>query len=210
MDRTARLTLYTQERKGRGHCGADQWVSGRYSSGRWRPGHVQQNDGGPKVAGSEVPRCSRKAVLQPSVKQGCPQAAETTCGRAEVVAERLWDRRLSGRAPWAQPAAHLTGQHLVREGAGVRGALALGGRRVGPALAEESRGLRQGASRSGWGGHCYTFTTRNSSSNFETFFFVCFLNLYNVLLVPALQQPGIIIRLSPPSSASLLSPTPPL
>ena len=36
LDRTERLTLYIQERKGRGHCGTDQWVSGRYSSGRPR------------------------------------------------------------------------------------------------------------------------------------------------------------------------------
>ena len=122
----------------------------------------------------------------------------------------MWDRRLCGRAPWAQPAAHLTGQHLVREGAGVRGALALGGRRMGPAFAEESRGLPQGASRSGWGGHCLLSPHAIPLRISKLFLCVCFLNLYNVLLAPALQQPGIITCLPPPSSASLPSPAPPL
>ena len=42
---------------------------------------------------------------------------------------------------------------------------------------------------------------------FRSFFCCCcILNLYNVLPAPALQQPGIIACLSPPSSASLPSP----
>ena len=87
-------------------------------------------------------------------------------------------------------------------GASVPGALTLGGWRMGPALAESSD-LHQGTSSSSWGGHYYTFTTAISLRILKLFFF-------NVLLVPALQQPGIIIHLSPPSSASLASPAPPL
>lgn len=119
---------------------------------------------------------------------------ETAGGHAEVVAATLgWPSAGAGTVgspSWSAPGGRAWSRSRVP------GALALGARRMGP----ESGGLRQGASRSSCGGHYYTFITCNLSLIFFFKFLQCF----------ALQQPGIVIHISAPSSASLPSAAPPL
>ena len=77
------LRASPEERKGRGHCGTDQWLSGAIAQARLAP----PTYAGPKAAGSE------EVSTQP-LQEGCPPALSESGGarrrrRLPVATQRL-------------------------------------------------------------------------------------------------------------------------